>query len=49
MYHCVIGCQLWGGCACVGAGDTRECSVLSAQFCSEPKTAKNKNISILVF
>lgn len=43
------------GCACLGAGDTREVSVLSTQFCYQSKTSlknkvylKKKNIGFLL-
>ena len=36
-----------GGCACVGAGGTRELSILSAQFCCESETALKNEAYLL--
>lgn len=35
-----------GGCACVGTGDIREISVLSAQFCYEHNTALKNSLLV---
>lgn len=39
MDHSWGGVDQGGGCRCVEAGGSWECSVLSAQFCSEPRAS----------